>query len=103
MLTLGLYNTYDSKKLHEAHLRAIARAAPVAYAYGFHMALIGFPVEGRPFEVAERVAQHTTIGEGGRYLLELAGGNKLHLLEFPRGVSAPVWCSGGYHEQAFRR
>ncbi|MCD6372453.1 MAG: DUF531 domain-containing protein [Thermococcus sp.] len=84
MLTLALYNTYDVRRLHEAHLRAIARAAPVAYAYGFHLALVGFPLDGRPVDVAEEVSGHTTIGEGGRYLLELAEENRFHLLEIPR-------------------
>jgi hypothetical protein len=69
MLTLALYNTYDPKKLHEAHLRAIARAGPIAYSYGFHLALVGFPLEGKPLDVAEEISAHTTICEGGRYLL----------------------------------
>ncbi|ASJ17457.1 hypothetical protein A3L04_10440 [Thermococcus chitonophagus] len=85
MLTIGLYNTYDTKKLHEAHIRAIARAAPVAYAFNFHLALIGFPFnEDDPKIIAENVASTTTIGEGGRYLLELSKSNKFHILEFPR-------------------
>ena len=83
-LTLALYNTYDPKKLHEAHLRAIARAGPVAYAYGFHLALVGFPLEGSPRDVAEKISEHTTIGESGRYLLELAARNHLHLLQYPK-------------------
>ena len=84
MLTLALYNTYDTRKLHEAHLRAIARAGPIAYSFGFHLALVGFPLGGRPIDVAEEISTHTTIGEGGRYLLELARSNRFHLLEFPR-------------------
>ncbi|WP_048151205.1 DUF531 domain-containing protein [Palaeococcus ferrophilus] len=84
MLTLALYNSYDPKRLHEAHLRAIARAAPVAYAFGFHLALIGFPLSGKPLDVAEETAKNTTIGEGGRYLVELARNNRFHLLEFPK-------------------
>ncbi len=83
MLTLALYNSYDRRKLHEAHLRAVARAAPVAYAYGFHLALVGFPLKGRPVDVAGEISGHTTIGESGRYLLELAEGNRFHLLDFP--------------------
>jgi len=82
-LTIALYNTYDVRKLHEAHLRAIARSAPIAYAYGFHLALVGFPLEGKPLEVAEEVSEHTTIGEGGKYLIELAEKNRFHLLGFP--------------------
>lgn len=84
MLTLALYNTYDARRLHEAHLRAIARAGPIAYAYGFHLALVGFPFEGRPIDVADEIGVHTTIGEGGRYLLELARKNRFHLLDFPK-------------------
>lgn len=84
MLTLALYNTYDVRRLHEAHLRAIARSAPIAYAYGFHLALVGFPFDGKPLDVAEEVSGHTTIGEGGKYLIELARGNRFHLLDFPK-------------------
>ncbi|AEH24770.1 DUF531 domain-containing protein [Pyrococcus yayanosii] len=89
MLTIALYNTYDPKKLHETHLRAIARAAPVAHAFGFHLALVGFPLTGKPLDVAEEVAEHTTIGEGGKYLLELARANKFHLLDFPEKGFSP--------------
>jgi len=84
VLTLALYNSYDPKRVHEAHLRAIARAAPVCKAFGFHLALIGFPFEGKPLDVAKEISQNTTIGEGGKYLLELASGNRFHLLEFLR-------------------
>ncbi|ASJ08065.1 hypothetical protein A3L11_02025 [Thermococcus siculi] len=84
MLTMALYNTYDPKRLHEAHLRAIARAGPIAYAYGFHLALVGFPLVGKPLDVAEEISSHTTIGEGGKYLLELAQKNRFHLLDFPK-------------------
>ncbi|AFK22218.1 DUF531 family protein [Pyrococcus sp. ST04] len=84
MLTIALYNTYDVRRLHEAHIRAIARAAPVAYAFNFHLALVGFPFESDdPNEVATDVASTTTVGEGGKYLLELAKTNKFHLLDFP--------------------
>ncbi|CAB50357.1 DUF531 domain-containing protein [Pyrococcus abyssi] len=84
MLAIGLYNTYDPKRIHEAHLRAIARAAPVAYAFNFHLVLIGFPFEGDSKEIAEEVAKNTTIGEGGKYLIELAKSGKFHAIDFPR-------------------
>lgn len=90
MLTLSLYNSYDPKKLHKAHLRAIARAAPVCYAFDFHLALVGFPFETRkPLEIAEEISQSTTIGESGKYLLKLAKTNKFHLLEFPKSGFPP--------------
>ena len=85
MITLGLYNSYDPNRIHEAHLRAIARAAPICYAFEFHLALIGFPFEEKKAtDLAEKIAQNTTIGEGGKYLIELAKRNKLHLLDFPK-------------------
>ncbi|ADT84760.1 DUF531 domain-containing protein [Thermococcus barophilus] len=84
MLTLALYNSYDPKKVHEAHLRAIARAAPICYAFDFHLALIGFPFNEKPLDLSEKISENTTIGEGGKYLLELAKKNKFHLLEFPK-------------------
>jgi hypothetical protein len=89
MLTLALYNTYDTRRLHEAHFRAIARAAPVAYAFDFHLALVGFPLEGKVIDVAKRISDNTTIGERGRYLMELAEGNRLHLLDFPKNGFPP--------------
>lgn len=89
MLTLALYNSYGRRKLHEAHLRAVARAAPIAYAYDFHLALVGFPIKGRPVDVAEEISGRTTVGEGGRYLLELAGADRFHLLDFPKGGFPP--------------
>ncbi len=94
MLTVALYNTYDKRRLHTAHLRAIARAAPVAYAYGFHLALVEFPLEGRPVDVAQKVSDSTTVGEGGKYLVELAKSGRFHLLEegtgFPAQFGEPV-------------
>ncbi len=95
-LTLALYNTYDTKRLHEAHLRAIARAAPIAHAYGFHLALVGFPLEGKPVEIAEEVSGHTTIGgDGGESISwNWLGQTSFTYSNFPRGgVSSPVWDS----------
>ncbi|NPA47895.1 MAG: DUF531 domain-containing protein [Thermococci archaeon] len=85
MLTIALQNTYDRRRLHTAHLRAIARAAPVAYSCGFHLALVDFPLEGKPSEVAEKVSESTTIGGGGRYLLELVRTGRFHILSGERG------------------
>ncbi|NJE25658.1 DUF531 domain-containing protein [Thermococcus sp. MV5] len=90
MLTLSLYNSYDPKKIHEAHLRAIARAAPICYAFNFHLALVGFPFEKKkPVDIAMEISENTTIGESGKYLLELAKSNKFHILEFPKSGFPP--------------
>ncbi|RLF88785.1 DUF531 domain-containing protein [Thermococci archaeon] len=85
MITLALYNSYDPKKLHDAHLRAIARAAPICYAFEFHLAIVGFPFDNKKaVELAEEIAQNTTIGESGKYLIELSKKDKFHVLEFPK-------------------
>ncbi|MCC7568237.1 MAG: DUF531 family protein [Candidatus Methanofastidiosa archaeon] len=67
-LTLTLYNSYDKNRVHDIHLRSIARAAPVCYAAGFNLCLVGFPFKDPRAEVVG----NTTIGEGGRFLEILA-------------------------------
>ncbi len=76
-----LVNTYDKLKLHEIHLRTIARAAPLCYAFNFHLALLDFPFWKNEKEVAKEVSEYTTIGEGGKYLIELFESGKLHLID----------------------
>lgn len=62
-LTLGLYNSYDPRKFHEAHRRALVRAAPLALAYDASLATFGFPYDdlaahgGRPAEARSRGAE----------------------------------------------
>ncbi len=81
MIVMCLVNTYDKLKLHEIHLRTIARAAPLCYAFNFHLALMDFPFWRSEREVAKAVSDYTTIGEGGKYLIELANSGKLHLID----------------------
>ena len=83
-ITLGLYNSYDPKRLHDIHKRSIARAAPVCYAFEMNLALFGFPLEGSFSEIVEALAQDTTIGEGGRYIKLLAEEGRLGIFDFPR-------------------
>jgi ADP-ribose pyrophosphatase YjhB (NUDIX family) len=99
--TLALYNSYDPRRFHEAMRRALARAAPLAGAFGFHLAAVGFPFEDyetrsgerprprTPQEVAALVADSTSIGEGGRYLRELAAAGAFHVVGFPEGGFPP--------------
>ena len=83
MLTLGLYNTYDRNKVVEAHYRGIARGAPVAYAFGFNLALVGFPYEFGKQELVDFVRDNTTIGESGAYLQKLHDEKRLYVMDFP--------------------
>ncbi len=81
MMTICLVNTYDKLKLHEIHLRSVARASPLCYAYDFHLALLDFPFWKNEEELVRQVRDYTTIGEGGKYLEELKNANKLHIIE----------------------
>lgn len=80
MIVICLVNTYDKLKLHEIHLRSIARAAPLCYAYNIHLALLDFPFWKKESEVAEEVSNYTTIGDGGKYLRKLVEEGKVHLV-----------------------
>jgi hypothetical protein len=83
MLTLGLYNTYDQIKVLDIHYRGIARGAPIAYAFGFNLALVGFPYEFSQQELVEFVKDNTTIGESGAYLQKLSDEKRLYVMDIP--------------------
>ena len=86
-MTIGLYNSYDRVKFHEAHRRALARAGPVALAFDANLATFGFPYASdlaTPLEIVEWVAGTTSIGEGGKYLKELAAAGRFASFDFPR-------------------
>ena len=83
MLTLGLYNTYDKVKVVEAHYRGIARGAPIAYAFGFNLALVGFPYDFGQQELVEFVRDNTTIGASGLYLQKLFDEKRLFVMDVP--------------------
>ena len=84
MLTLGIVNTYDKIKILDAHYRAIARAAPICYAFGFHLALYDFPFKMTAEELVAFVMEKTTIGESGSYLKILYEKNHLSVSDLPK-------------------
>ena len=91
-ISIGLFNTYDRNKFREAHRRALARSAPLAMAFDFNLVTFGFPFpEDRrtPVEIADFVADSTSIGEGGRYFRELAAAGRFHYFELPRSGFPP--------------
>ncbi len=83
MLTLGIVNTYDKIKIHEAHYRSIARAAPVAYAFGFCLALFDYPFKMHAEELVSFVKDKTTIGGSGKYLEELFRIGRFFVFDLP--------------------
>src|SRR5512136_2597151 len=86
-MTVGLFNSYDPVKFHEAHRRALARAGPIALAFDANLATFGFPyAEGldAPLEIVDWVAGTTSIGEDGKYLKELAAAGRFQCFGFPK-------------------
>lgn len=101
-LTLGLYNCYDPKQWHDIMRITLARAAPVALAFDCDLAAFGFPFEqarrrrakaSDPLrtvgDIAEFVAQGTSIGEGGEAFQELVGARRFHAFLFPPAGGFP--------------
>lgn len=84
--TLGLYNSYDSQRLAEAHRRALARAGPLALAFGCNLATFGFPFDKElttPLKVAQWLSTTTSIGDGGAYIVELAAKGRFSCFDYP--------------------
>ncbi len=84
MLTLGLVNTYDKIKVLDAHYRSIARAAPIAYSYGFALALFDYPFKMNAEQLCDYVADKTTIGRSGQYLIEMLEHNRFFVFDLPK-------------------
>lgn len=93
MLTLGIVNTYDKIKIHEAHYRSIARAAPIAYAFGFNLALFDYPFKMDAFELVNFVKDKTTIGGSGKYLAELFSKGRFNIFDLPEKGFQPQFGS----------
>lgn len=97
-LTVALWNSYDPRRFHEAHRRALARAAPLCLAFDANLVTLGFPFDelagdvqadeeapdlGTPGGIAGFVADTTTIGEGGAYFRDLAEQGRFDVFPFP--------------------
>ncbi len=74
-IILGLYNTYD-KHLASVHIRAVARAAPLCWAYNLNLGIFNFPFENIQ-SMLEKVRTDTSVGDGGEYLIKLFNENRI--------------------------
>lgn len=86
-MTIGLYNSYDKTKMREAHRRALARAGPIALAFDCNLATFGFPYERElrtPADIVSWISETTSIGDGGRYLIELAEKGRFSVFDIPK-------------------
>ena len=85
-VTIGLYNSYDPVRFHESHRRVLARAGPLALAFDCNLATFGFPFDNgltTPVEIAMWVSTTTSIGESGKYLIDLAEKGRYSRFDFP--------------------
>lgn len=87
-IILGLLNTYRGKTLLDAHIRVVARAAPLCYAYRLDLCLFGFPVADAG-EIVSRVERESRVGEGGSYLRKLFDEGRLFVLRIPDEAALP--------------
>lgn len=94
-----MYNCYDPKQWHDIMRITLARAGPIAVAFDCDVATFGFPFEQArsrgakstaplrtPSDVADFVAEGTSIGEGGERFADLVAARRFHMLAF----DAPV-------------
>lgn len=91
-VTIGLYNSYDPVRFHEAHRRALARAGALALAFDCNLATFGFPFDkdlSTPSEVSEWLTSTTSIGESGAYLVELSSKGRFSCFDFPKSGFPP--------------
>ncbi|HUR64066.1 MAG TPA: DUF531 family protein, partial [Candidatus Thermoplasmatota archaeon] len=90
---LALYDTYEGG-LKEVHLRAIARAAPLCYAFDLDLALMGFPASNLR-ALAGQAATETNIGDGGRYLDQLVADGRVQLVSCTTRDPPTDWSTVG--------
>jgi hypothetical protein len=81
-IVFGLFNTYEGKKLKDAHIRAVARAAPLCVAYGFKLGLFNFPFKDSK-ELKLKVENQTLIRDVGKYIRILIENNWLLIMDSP--------------------
>jgi hypothetical protein len=90
---LALYDTYEGG-LKEVHLRAIARAAPLCFAFDLDLALMGFPASNVR-ALAGQAAAETNIGDGGRYLDQLVKEERVQLVSCTTRDPPADWSAVG--------
>jgi len=85
---LALHDTYQGK-LSSAHVRMIARAAPLCIAYDIDLALLDFPIKDLD-SLVRMVSANTNVGKGGRYLRELFVQNRVMLIDDPNEAGMAI-------------
>lgn len=84
-MIICLYNSYDKLKVHDIHVRSVARAAPVCYAFEGNLVLLDFPEP-----MYEHAMSSTTIGKSGVYLKLLKDNHKFSELSQRLPLATPI-------------
>ncbi|MCU0798160.1 MAG: DUF531 family protein [Candidatus Thermoplasmatota archaeon] len=90
---LALCDTYEGR-LGPVHLRALARAAPLCWAYSLDLALIGFPTNDMK-RLADLSVNETSVGEEGKYIRMLAEKGRMVLVPCSKDAPPSVWSGLG--------
>jgi hypothetical protein len=86
---LALCDTYEGR-LGPVHFRALARAAPLCWAFSLDLALIGFPTNDLK-RLADLSVNETSVGEEGKYIRMLADKGRISLVPSSKDVPPSVW------------
>jgi hypothetical protein len=86
---LALFDTYEGA-LKAVHFRAIARSAPLCFAFGLDLALIGFPSNDLN-KLVNLVVTETNIGLGGKYLKALVAQSRVSLVPATQNEPPTNW------------
>lgn len=90
---LALHDTYTGG-LGPAHLRAVARAAPLCDAFDLDLVLFDFPVDDLATLVA-KVEAETNIGEGSGSLRRLVETGRVRVVPLAGGGPPDTWAAMG--------
>jgi hypothetical protein len=82
-VTLGIMNTYEGKSLRSIHIRTIARAVPLCYAYNLNLCLFNFPLDNE-IDIATIVERESCIHNGSKYIKQLLSKGQLFIKKTPR-------------------
>ncbi len=90
---LALFDAYEGG-LGPVHYRALARAAPLCFAFDLDLALVGFPTDNLDKLVRE-ARKETGVGKGGKYLKQLADQDRIRLIPATRRKAPERWAGPG--------
>lgn len=94
-VNLVLINPKRNSNFNEESRRLISRVAPICIAYNFHLVLVDFGITQTPIEFSNEIAPSTSIGNGGKKLVELSEKGKVKIcdLPLPHNIGKKIICT----------